>query len=333
MYIVNEKSVFHKVMVLAVVAVVSIFLLLASMTYAQTTENDDLNEEDTEMTTDNNDSDTEAEDTTANDDESDEVHEDDEDTTSEPTTTDVSEMMELLQSLMAQVRELQAQLAEARGEVQELREQIVTELREGQRGDEVTKLQELLSSDPDIYPERLVTGFFGPLTRQAVMRFQQRHNVSESGELDQDTRELINSYFAERTGRTDAPEGILRAPGVRQAVERGVCQRGQGNRPFCPTENELEEDEDNQSTSPSHSQDEEDEVLTTCGLSEFEDLVGTEVDRDQIIADWEAYHDAEAGIHGVRILGENDPMTMDYRETRLNVVYDEDEVIVRVFCG
>src|SRR3989344_3639162 len=55
-------------------------------------------------------------------------------------------------------------------------------LRKGSRGSEVTKLQETLAAMPDLYPEKLVTGYFGVLTKQAVQRFQAKYNIVSSGD-------------------------------------------------------------------------------------------------------------------------------------------------------
>jgi peptidoglycan hydrolase-like protein with peptidoglycan-binding domain len=49
-------------------------------------------------------------------------------------------------------------------------------LQKGTYGDEVTKLQEILAGDREIYPEGLVTGFFGPLTLRAVKKFQEKYS-------------------------------------------------------------------------------------------------------------------------------------------------------------
>jgi peptidoglycan hydrolase-like protein with peptidoglycan-binding domain len=55
----------------------------------------------------------------------------------------------------------------------------------GSRGADVAALQNMLAyspvGSPDIYPEGLVTGYFGPLTEQAVKRFQARHGVVSFG--------------------------------------------------------------------------------------------------------------------------------------------------------
>ena len=46
----------------------------------------------------------------------------------------------------------------------------------GMRSKEVQCLQEFLKSQgPEIYPEGLVTGYFGPLTKKAVIRFQEKY--------------------------------------------------------------------------------------------------------------------------------------------------------------
>ncbi|MDD4784286.1 MAG: peptidoglycan-binding domain-containing protein [Candidatus Pacebacteria bacterium] len=50
----------------------------------------------------------------------------------------------------------------------------VKELEFGDRNSDVSELQKLLSQFSDIYPEKLVTGYFGNLTKQAVIRFQNK---------------------------------------------------------------------------------------------------------------------------------------------------------------
>ena len=44
----------------------------------------------------------------------------------------------------------------------------------GARGEDVKALQQFLI-DENVYPEKLVTGYFGPLTRAAVIRFQEKY--------------------------------------------------------------------------------------------------------------------------------------------------------------
>lgn len=47
---------------------------------------------------------------------------------------------------------------------------------------DVTRLQKLLASDPSVYPEGRVTGYFGPLTRKAVQNFQVKYGVAKPGD-------------------------------------------------------------------------------------------------------------------------------------------------------
>ena len=68
----------------------------------------------------------------------------------------------------------------------------------GSKGDEVRFLQEILSKDKAIYPEGMITGYFGPLTEKAVKRFQEKHNISNIndsgyGYVGHKTRGILNS--------------------------------------------------------------------------------------------------------------------------------------------
>ena len=72
----------------------------------------------------------------------------------------------------------------------------------GMRGPEVKALQTFLAEDRSIYPEGLVTGWFGPLTRRAVIRFQEKYAAdiltplgltAGTGFMGSRTRALLNS--------------------------------------------------------------------------------------------------------------------------------------------
>ncbi len=52
----------------------------------------------------------------------------------------------------------------------------------GLQGDDIRKLQEFLAEDKSIYPEGLVTGYYGILTQKAVQRFQCKYNIVCSGD-------------------------------------------------------------------------------------------------------------------------------------------------------
>src|SRR4030042_546109 len=61
----------------------------------------------------------------------------------------------------------------------------------GSRSDEVKAIQEILKEDSDIYPEGYVTGYYGPLTVNAIKKLQKRCELPETGELDDATEKCI----------------------------------------------------------------------------------------------------------------------------------------------
>jgi len=60
---------------------------------------------------------------------------------------------------------------------------INTPLDVGSTGTDVAVLQTYLAQDTDLYPEALVTGYYGPKTRAAVGRFQCRESIVCQGEV------------------------------------------------------------------------------------------------------------------------------------------------------
>lgn len=145
-------------------------------------------------------------------------------TTTTTTTSSVSSLLETLKTLMAKVAELQAQLAVIKGDIKDA---LKDGLHEGMSDGDITKIQELLASDHDIYPEGKVTGYYGPLTKEALKRFQQRHNLTVTGEMNPETKKLLEEYMQERFGDKQ-PEGLLRAPGIWKKVHDRVCERENG---------------------------------------------------------------------------------------------------------
>ncbi len=71
----------------------------------------------------------------------------------------------------------------------------------GQKSEEVKLLQSWLSSETGVYPEGVVSGFFGPLTLQAVQRFQIKYGIVSSqgdtgyGVVGPSTRAKLHALF------------------------------------------------------------------------------------------------------------------------------------------
>lgn len=60
---------------------------------------------------------------------------------------------------------------------------------------DVTALQKFLAQDASIYPEGLVTGYFGPVSEAAVKRFQKKHGIIQTGTVGPLTRAKLNSLL------------------------------------------------------------------------------------------------------------------------------------------
>jgi len=74
----------------------------------------------------------------------------------------------------------------------------VTDMKKGdfeEKNEEVKELQKLLKQDKSIYPEGLVTGYFGRLTEAALKRFQERYGISVTGEVNSKTREKLCDIY------------------------------------------------------------------------------------------------------------------------------------------
>ncbi|MBI2120458.1 MAG: peptidoglycan-binding protein [Parcubacteria group bacterium] len=61
----------------------------------------------------------------------------------------------------------------------------------GASGSDVTNLQTILKSDASIYPEGVVTGYYGSLTANAVKRLQAKYGLAETGVFNDPLRRII----------------------------------------------------------------------------------------------------------------------------------------------
>jgi peptidoglycan hydrolase-like protein with peptidoglycan-binding domain len=66
----------------------------------------------------------------------------------------------------------------------------------GMRGNDVGSLQTFLAQDNTIYPQGLVTGYFGGLTKSAVSNFQVRNGLPGVGRVGPATLPVINAQMA-----------------------------------------------------------------------------------------------------------------------------------------
>ncbi len=80
---------------------------------------------------------------------------------------------------------------------------LTRQLQLGMSGADVSSLQAFLAQDPTIYPQGLVTGYFGSLTRAAVIKFQARNGISTVGRVGPQTLAFINSLMGGTTSSTN----------------------------------------------------------------------------------------------------------------------------------
>ncbi len=63
----------------------------------------------------------------------------------------------------------------------------------GSKGEDVSNLQKLLFTDISIYPEGFVTGYYGPLTKKAVIAFQKKYGIETIGVIGPKTLSILNT--------------------------------------------------------------------------------------------------------------------------------------------
>ncbi len=73
---------------------------------------------------------------------------------------------------------------------------LTRQLQVGMRGSDVSALQTFLASDPAIYPQGLVTGYYGVLTRAAVVKFQLKNEIPPVGRVGPLTLAAINAQMS-----------------------------------------------------------------------------------------------------------------------------------------
>ena len=109
-------------------------------------------------------------------------------------SSQVQSLLDQIKSLQTQIQTLQAlqeQIVKAQGEVSQSLK-LIRSLREGMSGDDVKALQTILAADTSIYPEGLLTGFYGRLTSEAVKKFQKKYGIEMLGLVGPKTLKKLN---------------------------------------------------------------------------------------------------------------------------------------------
>ncbi|MBI2673821.1 MAG: peptidoglycan-binding protein [Candidatus Zambryskibacteria bacterium] len=110
-------------------------------------------------------------------------------------TTQINAISVLLQQIQALQKQIDALVTSQ----MTLQTQVTTQFNDflislslGSRGEAVEALQALLAANPDIYPEGLITGYFGKATERALKRLQKENGLEQVGWVGPRTRMLLN---------------------------------------------------------------------------------------------------------------------------------------------
>ncbi len=89
-----------------------------------------------------------------------------------------------------------------------VKDHFTQEFKKGDRGIEIEHLQEVLASDDDTYPRKIISGYFSVLTEAAVKKFQAEHGLLQTGITDQATQVKLNLVSRELV-KLQAPEELV----------------------------------------------------------------------------------------------------------------------------
>ncbi|KKR45511.1 MAG: Alpha amylase catalytic region [Parcubacteria group bacterium GW2011_GWA2_40_14] len=134
----------------------------------------------------------------------------------------ILQLQEQIKTLQVQITNLTKQLEGQKKEIETIKTEVAFSktLQKGMSGDEVKKLQTFLKQFPDIYPEGLVTGYYGLRTEAAVRKLQEKQGIEAIGIVGPKTLSKLNELVTEGAGSSETiPPGLLTAPGVAKKVE------------------------------------------------------------------------------------------------------------------
>ncbi len=169
--------------------------------------------------------------------------------TTTTSSAQVQALLEQIKTLTAQIESLKA----AQAQVETARESVsstlsmIRNLREGMTGDDVKALQAILAADPEIYPEGLITGYYGRLTSEAVRKFQRKNGIETVGVVGPKTLQKLNEkisdlkLYSEDDDDDDGDDDnrgkgkklcVITPPG--HQIAPGWLKKNNGQRPVVP---------------------------------------------------------------------------------------------------
>ena len=216
------------------------------------------------------------------------------DATSTEEVNTIVQLQAQIQQLLAQIQQIKDQISQLQGQQGTLQQQVqalrleARQLREGLSGEDVKLLQETLATDPSIYPQGLITGFFGPLTKAAVLKFQAKFGIDQIGEVGPQTRARINQLLAEGAGNSGkVPPGLLIAPGIAKKL---------GGSPAVPEGQKLPPGIAKKLGQPGDDDDDDDNASSTDTTAPVISGVGAAASSTMATVSWTTDEDADGKV-------------------------------------
>ena len=110
-------------------------------------------------------------------------------------TPSIQTRLETIANLKKQIESLKAQIQVLEQQRQDQLSQLVNTLKQGSTGNQVKVLQALLAADFEIYPEGLITGYYGPATSRAVKKIQKKFDLDQVGSVGPKTLKKLNELL------------------------------------------------------------------------------------------------------------------------------------------
>lgn len=110
-----------------------------------------------------------------------------------------------IQTLQADLRELQVKQTAAPTAIKPENKDLLSpdgfarELMRGSAGEDVKQLQVILQQFSNVYPEKIVSGYYGALTEKAVRRFQKEYGLPSVGRVGPKTQAVLNQLLSRLT--------------------------------------------------------------------------------------------------------------------------------------
>lgn len=107
--------------------------------------------------------------------------------------TIITSQTETIKQLKEQIQLLQTQIVDLKTEVQSVKKELefTRVLAKGAKGEDVKQLQEFLKNFTGVYPNGSTDGRFGPLTANAVKKFQKQNGINPIGTVGPKTQEKL----------------------------------------------------------------------------------------------------------------------------------------------